>query len=55
MNHLIPFAKTSIAQWWKVVEMNLRAPIFLLMAVLDDMSARNSGIVVKLAFPFFGD
>ncbi|ORY89659.1 NAD-binding protein [Leucosporidium creatinivorum] len=49
INSLKPFALTGIAEWWNVVEMNLRAPIFLLMTVLEGMRARNSGVVVNMA------
>ena len=39
----------TLAQWWRVLETNLRGTVSFVRSVLPDMRARGSGVVVALA------
>ncbi|MCX4750229.1 SDR family oxidoreductase [Kitasatospora sp. NBC_01287] len=44
----VPFWEADLAQWWQVMEVNLRGPVNLLRCVLPGMVARRRGRVVNL-------
>jgi NAD(P)-dependent dehydrogenase (short-subunit alcohol dehydrogenase family) len=44
----VPLWQADQAQWWQVVETNLRGPFNLLRSVLPSMVARGSGHVINL-------
>lgn len=48
----VPFWEADLAQWWDVVETNLRGPVNVDRAVLPGMVARGRGRIVNLSSGF---
>jgi len=48
-NYLNAFVLTDFAQWWKVIEINLKAPFQLMQLVLPHMREKNWGRIINVS------
>lgn len=44
-----PFAYLDLDEWWKVMEMNVKAPLFLTQLAIKSMRERNEGTVIAIS------
>lgn len=44
-----PFAQADPAEWWRVLDVNLRGPMLCISAVLPGMLARRQGCIINVA------
>jgi len=44
-----PFANVDLDEWWKEMEMNVKAPLFLIQLAIRSIRERNSGTVIAIS------
>lgn len=49
VNMFRPFVDTPIDEWWKVMDVNVRAPLVLSQLVLKSMRERNEGAIIYIS------
>jgi NAD(P)-dependent dehydrogenase (short-subunit alcohol dehydrogenase family) len=48
MGPIAPFLETPVADWWRVMDVNLRGPLLAISAVLPGMVARRRGRIINV-------
>lgn len=44
-----PFAYLDFAEWWKIMELNVKAPLFLIQLAIKSMRERNEGTIIAIS------
>lgn len=45
---IVPFGESSLDDWWRTVEVNLRGPALVTQLVIHEMAARGRGRIINL-------